>query len=416
MGTYENYLAAKQIYEAMGVDVEKALETLKNTRVSMHCWQGDDVSGFESEGPLTGGIQVTGDYPGKARNLKELQEDIRVAASLIPGKHKINLHAIYGDFSDGLVDRDAIEPKHFKVWVDMAKEMGWGLDFNPTFFSHPKSNDGTLSSADEETRKFWVNHGIACRKITEYFGKETGIVSVMNTWIPDGSKEVPVDMIGPRQRFKKSLDEMYAVQLDDTCMKDAIESKLFGIGAESYTVGSNEFCTAYAAQNNKVACFDIGHYHPTEVVYDKLPTMACFVDEALLHLSRPVRWDSDHVTNMNDDVLGVMHALVRNDLLDKTYIALDYFDGTINRVAAWVVGMRAAIKSLLFALLEPVETMRKAEEEGDYTTRLALREECKSLPFGAIWDYYCETSGVPVREQWIAIAKEYEKKCLAERA
>lgn len=413
--TYTNYLAAKEIYAAIGVDVDKAIETLKNTRISMHCWQGDDVTGFENAGPLTGGIQVTGNYPGKARNLEELQQDLDKALALIPGSHKLNLHAIYGDFAGRKVERDEIEPKHFDTWVDFAKKHNMGLDFNPTFFSHPKSDIATLSSADESIRKFWVDHGIACRKITEYFGKQLGIVSVMNTWIPDGSKEIPVDTLSPRQRLKKSLDEMYAVKLDDSAMRDAVESKVFGIGAESYTVGSNEFYCGYAAQTGKLVCFDMGHFHPDEVVSDKLPALACFTDEFLLHLSRPVRWDSDHVTNFNDAISSMMHMLVRTDLLKKTYIGLDYFDATINRVAAWVIGMRSASRALLHALLEPVEALKKAELEGDYTTRLAMLEELKAFPFGAVWDYYCETAGVPVRNAWLDEVKTYEKNVLSKR-
>lgn len=412
---YNNYLAAKEIYASIGVDVDAALEVLKKTRISMHCWQGDDVTGFENAGPLTGGIQVTGNYPGKARSLPELLRDIDKALSLIPGNHKLNLHAIYGDFGGKKVDRDQIEPKHFEAWVEFAKAHQAGLDFNPTFFSHPKSEIATLSSADESIRKFWVDHGIASRKITEYFGKELGIVSVMNTWIPDGSKELPIDPVGPRMRLKKSLDEMYAVKLNDAYMKDAVESKVFGIGLESYTVGSNEFYCGYAAKSGKLVCFDMGHFHPTENVSDKLPAMAPFVDEFLLHLSRPVRWDSDHVTNFNDEISNMMHVLVRNNLLDRTYIGLDYFDGTINRVAAWVVGMRSAQRALLHALLEPVEALKKAELEGDYTTRLAMVEELKAFPFGAVWDYFCETAGVPVRNSWIGEVKAYEKDVLANR-
>ena len=412
---YENYLAAKEIYASIGVDTDKAIEAIKKIPISMHCWQGDDVQGFESAGPLTGGIQVTGNYPGKARNIDELMADIEKSLSLIPGNHRLNLHAIYGDFGGKKVERDAILPEHFKAWVDFAKKNSIGLDFNPTYFSHPLSDVATLSSADEGIRKYWVDHGIACRKISEYFGKELNNAAVMNTWIPDGSKEVPVDTYGPRMRLKKSLDEMYAVDISSKYMKDAIESKLFGIGAESYTVGNNEFFVAYAAKNNKMVCFDMGHFHPTESVADKLPSMLCFSDEVLLHLSRPVRWDSDHVTNFNDDISAVMKCIVHNDIVNRTNIALDYFDATINRVAAWVVGMRAALRALMQALLEPTCEMRAFENSGDFTSRLAMNEELKSFPFGAVWDYYCEVSGVPVREQWLPIAKQYEKDVLSKR-
>lgn len=412
---YDNYQAAKEIYASIGVDTDKAIEAIKQIPISMHCWQGDDVQGFESAGPLTGGIQVTGNYPGKARNIDELMADIETALALIPGNHRLNLHAIYGDFKGKKVERDAILPEHFSSWVDFAKKNKIALDFNPTFFSHPKSDIATLSSADEGIRRYWVDHGIACRKISEYFGKELGVAAVMNTWIPDGSKEVPVDMYGPRMRFKKSLDEMYAVDISKKYMKDAVESKVFGIGAESYTVGSNEFCVGYAAQNDKIVCFDMGHFHPTEVVADKLPAMLCFNEEVLLHLSRPVRWDSDHVTNFNDEVSAVMKAIVRNDFLGRTNIALDYFDATINRVAAWVVGMRAALRALMQALLEPTDAMKGYESSFDYTSRLAMNEELKSYPFGAVWDYYCELSGVPVRAEWLGIAKKYEADVLSKR-
>ncbi|MGI5898608.1 MAG: L-rhamnose isomerase [Christensenellales bacterium] len=412
---HQNYLAAKELYASIGVDTDKAIETIKQIPISMHCWQGDDVQGFESAGPLTGGIQVTGNYPGKARNIDELMADIEKSLSLIPGKHRINLHAIYGDFGGKKVERDAILPQHFAAWVDFAKKNGVALDFNPTYFSHPLSDVATLSSADEGIRKYWVDHGIASRKISEYFGKELGEASVMNIWIPDGSKEVPVDMFGPRLRLKKSLDEIYAEDISKKYVKDAIESKLFGIGAESYTVGNNEFYVSYATKNNKMVCFDMGHFHPTEMVADKLPSALCFMDEVLLHLSRPVRWDSDHVTNFNDEVSAVMKCIVRADLVGRTNIALDYFDATINRVAAWVVGMRASLRALMHALLDPVTVLKEYENTGDFTSRLAMSEELKSFPFGAVWDYYCELSGVPVRGEWLPEAKRYEKEVLSKR-
>ena len=410
-----SYQDAKEIYAAIGVDTDAAIAALEQIPISMHCWQGDDVTGFENAGPLTGGIQVTGNYPGKAGTIDELKQDLAKAYSLIPGRHKLNLHAIYGDFGGKKVDRNEILPQHFATWVDFAKSQGIGLDFNPTYFSHPKSALATLSSADEGIRRFWVEHGIACRKIAESFGRELGTTSIMNTWIPDGSKEVPVDMAGPRLRLKKSLDEMYAEAIEPAYMKDAMESKLFGIGAESYTVGSNEFFVAYAAQNGKMVAFDTGHFHPTEVIADKLPAILCFCQETLLHLSRPVRWDSDHVTAWNDEVSAVMHAIVRGGFEKRVFIALDYFDATINRVAAWAIGMRSALAALLHALLEPVERLKNAEKQGDYTTRLALTEALKAYPFAAVWDYYCEKQGVPLRAAWLDEVRRYEREILSKR-
>ena len=412
----KNYEIAQEMYAKLGVDVDAALEKLAGIPLSMHCWQGDDVDGFENDGALTGGIQVTGNYPGKARNAEELRADIEKAFSLIPGKHKVNLHAIYAEFGGTPADRDQLEPKHFQNWVDWAKKLGIGLDFNGTFFSHPKSDSGfTLSSADEGIRQFWVEHGKRCRKIGEYFGKELGKTCVTNIWIPDGSKDITVDKFSPRMRLKKSLDEILAEKIDPKYNVDAVESKVFGIGSESYVVGSNEFYVAYAAQNHIAATFDSGHFHPTEVISSKFSAVFPFIDKMLLHVSRPVRWDSDHVVIFDDELQAIAQELVRNDFLDKTFIGLDYFDGSINRIAAWTIGMRNTLKALLFALLEPTDMLKKAELEGDYTTRLAMLEELKGYPYGAVWDYYCAKNNVPVKDAWLAEAKAYEVEVLSKR-
>ncbi len=412
----KNYEIAQEMYAKLGVDVDAALEKLASIPLSMHCWQGDDVAGFENDGALTGGIQVTGNYPGKARNAEELRADIEKTFSLIPGKHKVNLHAIYAEFGGTPADRDQLEPKHFQNWVDWAKELGIGLDFNGTFFSHPKSDSGfTLSSADEGVRQFWVEHGKRCRKIGEYFGKELGKTCVTNIWIPDGSKDITVDKFSPRLRLKKSLDEILAEKIDPKYNVDAVESKVFGIGSESYVVGSNEFYVAYAAQNHVAATFDSGHFHPTEVISSKFSAIFPFIDKMLLHVSRPVRWDSDHVVIFDDELQAIAQELVRNDFLDKTFIGLDYFDGSINRIAAWTIGMRNTLKALLFALLEPTDMLKKAELEGDYTTRLAMLEELKGYPYGAVWDYYCAKNNVPVKDAWLAEAKTYEAEVLSKR-
>ncbi len=412
----KNYEIAKEMYAKLGIDTDAVMEKLEQIPISMHCWQGDDVQGFENDGALTGGIQVTGNYPGKARNAEELRADIEKAFSLIPGKHKVNLHAIYAEFGGEKVDRDQLEPKHFKNWVEWAKKLGIGLDFNGTFFSHPKSDSGfTLSSADEDIRKFWVEHGKRCRKIGEYFGKELGKTCVTNIWIPDGSKDITVDKFSPRLRLKKSLDEILAEKIDPKYNVDAVESKVFGIGSESYVVGSNEFYVAYAAQNGIAATFDSGHFHPTEVISSKFTAIFPFIDKMLLHVSRPVRWDSDHVVIFDDELQAIAQELVRNDFLDKTFIGLDYFDGSINRIAAWTIGMRNTIKALLAAMLEPTEMLKKAELDGDYTTRLAMLEEMKGYPYGAVWDYYCAKHNVPVKEAWLAEAKAYETEVLSKR-
>lgn len=411
-----SYEEAKKLYAQHGIDVEQALEKLAQIKVSMHCWQGDDVRGFlNRDQDLTGGISVTGNYPGAARTAAELRADLEKAFTLIPGKHKVNLHAIYAD-TDETVELDRIEPKHFETWVKWAKEQGLGLDFNPTCFSHEKSKDGfTLSHPDPAIRQFWIDHCKASRKIGAYFGEQLGQTCVTNVWIPDGFKDIPADRLTPRQRLKSALDEVFAEELNPAYNLDAVESKLFGIGSEAYVVGSHEFYMGYGLQNNKLICLDAGHFHPTEVISNKLSSLSLFADGILLHVSRPMRWDSDHVVILDDELLDIAKELVYGDLLGKTHIGLDFFDGSINRVAAWVIGTRNTIKALLRAMLTPVETLRQAELEGDYTTRLALSEEFKSYPFGAVWDYYCAKSGVPVREQWLAEVKSYEREVLLKR-
>lgn len=411
-----NYQAAKELYAAHGIDVDQALRALESIKVSMHCWQGDDVRGFLfRDQALSGGISVTGNYPGAARTPDELRADLEKAYSLIPGKHKLNLHAIYAD-TEEKVDLDEIEPKHFQSWVDWAKAQGLGLDFNPTCFSHDKSADGfTLSHTDEEIRNFWIEHCKRSRKIGAYFGEQLGQTCVTNVWVPDGFKDNPVDRKAPRERLKSALDEVFAEELNPAYNLDAVESKLFGLGSEAYVVGSHEFYMGYGITNNKLICLDAGHFHPTENISNKLSSLGLFADGILLHVSRPMRWDSDHVVIMDDELLEIARELVRGDLLKKTHIGLDFFDASINRVAAWVIGTRNTIKAVLRAMLEPVEALKKAEVAGDYTTRLALTEEFKSYPFGAVWDYYCEKSGVPVREEWLADVKKYEDDVLLKR-
>lgn len=416
MKTLEGYKYAKAKYANIGVDTDAVLERLKNIKISMQCWQGDDVLGFLFKGiSLSGGIQTTGNYPGKATTPEELRADIDKAFSMIPGKHKLSLHAIYAD-TDENVDLDELEPKHFEKWVKWAKENGYGLDFNPTCFSHPMADSGfTISSADENVRNFWIRHCKASRKIAEYFGKELGQTCCTNFWFPDGYKDTPVDREAPRRRMMTALDEVFEEKIDEKYNLDGIESKVFGIGAESYTVGSNEFCVAYATSRNKMVTLDAGHYHPTEVISDKIPTVLLFTNDLLLHVSRPVRWDSDHVIVLDDELCSIAQSIVRNDLLERTHIGLDFFDASINRVAAWVIGMRNMQKALLKAMLEPTAELMKIELEGDYTSRLALVEEYKSYPFGAVWDYFCELNGVPVGEDWLKEVKLYEKDVLLNR-
>jgi L-rhamnose isomerase len=412
----ERYEMSKQIYGKLGVDTDKALETLKGISISMHCWQGDDVTGFDNDGPLSGGIQTTGSYPGKARTPEELMADIDMVLSLVPGKHKINLHANYAIFEKGeFADRDKLEPKHFAKWVEFAKKRGLGLDFNPTFFSHPKAGQFTLSSPDEEIRKFWIDHGKACIRISEYFASELGQPCVMNIWIPDGYKDIPADRLSPRARFKDSLDQILSIDYDKNKVIVALESKVFGIGVESYTVGSSEFCINYAAKNGILSLMDNGHYHPTEMVSDKISSMLLFADKIALHVTRPVRWDSDHVVLFDDETREIAKEVIRNDALDRVILALDFFDASINRVAAWTIGMRNLQKSLLYALLTPNDKLKKLQNEGKFTELLMQQEELKSYPFGDIWDYFCEVNNVPVKEEWYATVSLYEEEVLLKR-
>ncbi|MGL6537725.1 L-rhamnose isomerase [Aeromonas hydrophila] len=410
------FALAKQQYAALGVDVDQALTTLATIPVSMHCWQGDDVGGFEADaGALTGGIQATGNYPGKARDAIELRRDLDLAMSLIPGAKRLNMHAIYLE-AESPVARDKIEPKHFANWVRWAKERGVGLDFNPSCFSHPLSADGmTLSHPDPEIRRFWIDHCKASRRISASFGQALGTPSVMNIWIPDGMKDLPADRLGPRQRLMAALDEVLAERIDEAHHIDAVESKLFGIGAESYTVGSNEFYLGYAGSRDIALCLDAGHFHPTEVISDKISAASLFVRHLLLHVSRPVRWDSDHVVLLDDETQAIANEIIRNELLERVHIGLDFFDASINRIAAWVIGTRNMKKALLRALLEPIEMLRQAECKGDYSTRLALMEETRSLPWQAVWDYACAREGVAVGVDWLDAVKEYEVQELLTR-
>lgn len=410
------YEMARQRYAELGVDADKARERLSKIAISLHCWQGDDVGGFENpETGLDGGIAVTGSYPGKARTPDELRADLDKTLSLIPGKHRLNLHAIYLD-TDRKVERNAIEPEHFTSWVQWARANGLGMDFNGTYFSHPKADTGfTLSSADEGIRQFWIEHGICCRKIGAYMGKELGTPCVTNVWIPDGFKDIPIDRLAPRRRLADSLDKIFAEKFAPNVHLDAVESKLFGIGAESCTIGSHEFYLGYAMSRKTLLCLDAGHYHPTEVISEKISSVLMFVPELLLHVSRPVRWDSDHVVILSDELRAIAQELVRNDFLDKVHIGLDFFDASINRIAAWVIGTRCMIKALLLALLEPTDKLRRAEADGDFTSRLALLEETKTLPFGAVWDYCCLKADVPVGEAWLAETKAYERNVLSKR-
>ena len=407
-GAYE---AARQRYAELGVDTNKAMERLSKIAISLHCWQGDDVTGFEStEGLSGGGIMATGAYPGKARTADELREDLEKAMSLIPGKHRLNLHAIYAETA-GKVERNKLTVEHFSAWIDWAKANGLGMDFNSTFFSHPKAQSGfTLASADRAIRKFWVEHGIACRKIGAAMGKELGTPCVTNVWIPDGYKDIPVDRKGPRQRLRKSLDEIFAEKMDRSCLLDSVESKLFGIGSESYVVGSHEFYLGYAIRNNVLLCLDMGHFHPTEVVSDKISSVLTFLDEILLHVSRGVRWDSDHVVILSDELRCLAEEIVRGDYLQRVHIGLDFFDASINRVAAWVIGTRCMLKALLIALLEPTDKLRQMEEAGDFTARLAMLEELKTLPFGEVWEHYCIKEAVPAGADWLKEVRDYEAK------
>ena len=415
----EAYQLAKERYAALGVDTDAALEQLKQIPISIHCWQGDDVGGFEiaAEGTDGGGIMATGNYPGRARTPEELRGDLDEALSLIPGTHRLNLHACYLESGGKFVDRDSIKPEHFKNWVEWAKAKGMGMDFNPTFFAHSKADSGfTLSSNDDEIRNFWIEHGKACRKISEYMGKELGSPSVMNIWIPDGFKDTPIDRNGARARLKASLDEMCAEKLNSKYHLDAVECKLFGLGSESCVIGSHEFYMGYAVKNNLLLCLDTGHFHPTEVVSDKISSALQFVDEILLHVSRPVRWDSDHVVTYNEELLNIAQEIIRNKFQDRVHIGLDFFDASINRIAAWVIGSRNMLKALCAALLEPSEQLKAMENKGDYTSRLAILEEQKFLPVSAVWDYYCAKQNVPVGLDWLNEVEEYEKNILSKRS
>ncbi|MCE5278830.1 MAG: L-rhamnose isomerase [Planctomycetaceae bacterium] len=410
------FAVAKDRYAAMGVDVEAALDTLATIPVSLHCWQGDDVGGFENTGAaLDGGLAATGNYPGKARTPEQLRSDLEQAMSLIPGPCRLNLHALYAETGGKKVDRNALAPEHFKGWIDWAKRRKIGMDFNPSFFSHPKAADGfTLAHPDKGIRQFWIEHGIACRQIGAAAGKALGRPCVTNVWIPDGYKDIPVDRLAPRRRLRESLDAVFAEDLSPHNL-DAVESKLFGIGSESYVVGSHEFYMGYAAARGKLLCLDSGHFHPTETIADKLSSVLQFVPGVLLHVSRGVRWDSDHVVIVSDELTATAQELVRGNWLDRVHIGLDYFDASINRVAAWAIGARSMFKALLAALLEPIADLRKAENAGDFTTRLALLEECKTLPLGSIWDYWCASRNVPTWPGWITKVKKYERTVLAKR-
>ena len=419
MTTKERYESAKARYAKVGVDTDKAIQVLKNVTISLHCWQGDDVKGFDQDGPLTGCIQTTGNYPGKAMTPEELMADMEKVMSLAPGKKKINIHASYAIFEDGQwVDRDQLEPKHFKKWVDFAKAKGVGIDFNPTFFSSPKVKDGlTLSSPDEETRKFWIRHGKACIRISQYFAEETGIPCVMNIWTGDGYKDIPGDRLGPRMRYKESIEEILSEPYDFNLVKPCVESKVFGIGVESYTAGSAEFTLSFAAEHKDkcLPLMDNGHYHPTEVVSDKISSLLCFFPEIALHVTRPVRWDSDHVVLFDDETREIAKEIVRNDALDRVYIALDYFDASINRISAWTTGLRNMSKSLLFALLQPNAQLKELQDTNNLTKLMTVQEEMKTFPFGDVWDYFCESCDTPVGFDWFTEVEKYEKEVLSSR-
>lgn len=415
MTNKERYESAKEMYKGIGIDTDAAIAKLKNIPVSLHCWQGDDVTGFDHEGPLTGGIQTTGNYPGKARTPQELMDDMDQAIRLMPGKKKLNLHACYAIFEKGeYADRDKLEPKHFAKWVEFARERNMGIDFNPTFFSHGKVKDGlTLSSPDEATRKFWIDHGKACIRISEYFARETGVPCVMNIWIGDGYKDVPADRMGPRMRYKDSIEQILSEPYDRNLVKPCVESKVFGIGVESYTVGSGEFTLSFAATHEGcLPLMDNGHYHPTEVVSDKIPALLCYYPEIALHITRPVRWDSDHVVLFDDETREMAKEIVRCEGLDRVYMALDYFDASINRVAAWTVGFRSWQKALLSALCTPNEALRGLQEENRLTELMIMQEELKTYPLGDVWAEYCRQCGVPVDKSWFEYIEKYEAEVL----
>lgn len=408
------YESAKKLYAGIGIDTDDAIEKLSGITVSVHCWQGDDVGGFDGDDALSGGIQTTGNYPGKARNPEELMADIDKAFSLIPGKKKLNLHACYAIFDGNRADRDALKPEHFSKWVEFAKARNIGIDFNPTFFSHPMVKDGlTLSSPDEEVRRFWVEHGKRCVELSDFFAKETGYPCVMNIWIPDGYKDIPADRLSPRLRFKKSLDEILETPYDKKNVYITLESKVFGIGLESYTVGSAEFCLSYSIQKGITPLMDNGHYHPTELVSDKIPSMLAFSDKIALHITRGVRWDSDHVVLLDDETKEIAKEIVRNDALDRVFIATDYFDASINRISAWVTGVRNVQKALLFALLQPSKKMQELQDNADFTELMILSEEMKTMPMGDVWAEFLERQGT--ESCYLNSIKEYEEKVLVNR-
>lgn len=407
------YAYAKERFAAIGVDTDAAIAKMNDIHLSLHCWQADDVAGFENSGSLSGGIQATGNYPGKARNIDELRADIAKVKTLLPGTHRLNLHEIYGDFGSEKVDRDQVEPRHFESWIQWAQENGMKLDFNSTSFSHPKSGSLSLSNPDKGIRDFWIEHTKRCRAVAEEMGKRQGDPCIMNLWIHDGSKDITVNRMLYRSLLKDSLDDIFTQKYDN--MKDCLESKVFGIGLESYTVGSCDFYTAYAARHNKIVTLDTGHFHPTESVADKVSSLLLFVPELMLHVSRPVRWDSDHVTIMNDDTLDLCREIVRCNAIDRVHIGLDYFDASINRIGAYIIGARATQKCVLMALLEPIESLRKFEAADKGFERLAMLEELKSMPWGAVWDMYCLRSGVPVGEDYIADIERYEAEITSKR-
>ncbi len=410
------FALARERYEAIGVNIELALERLKSVAISVNCWQGDDVQGFEGTGSELGsGLAVTGNYPGRARTADELRADLEKAYSLIPGKHRLNLHASYGEFNER-VDRDGVEVQHFRGWMEWANQRGIGLDFNPTYFAHPLASDGfTLAHSDPSIRQFWIDHGVACRKIAAAMGEAQGSPCINNVWVPDGYKDSPVHRKGPRERLAQSLDAVFADPMNSAYLLDAVECKLFGIGSESYVVGSHEFYLGYAISRKSVLCLDAGHFHPTEVISDKISAVLMYVPELLLHVSRGVRWDSDHVVTLTDELQAIMQEIVRGEFLERVHIGLDFFDASINRVAAWTIGTRNVLKSLLMALLEPGKQLRQYESDRDFTGRLALLEELKSMPFGAVWDYYCQLSDVPVGADWLVEVKNYEQNFLTKR-
>lgn len=418
MTNSEKYQYAKEAYEEIGVDTDKAIGTLKEIPVSLHCWQGDDVTGFDHEGPLTGGIQTTGNYPGRARTPEELMADMDKALSLMPGRKKLNLHASYAVFEKGEhADRDKLEPEHFEKWVAFAKERSMGLDFNPTFFSHDKIKDGlTLSSPDEETRKFWIEHGKACIRISEYFARETGMPCVMNIWTGDGMKDIPADRLGPRMRYKDSIEQILSEPFDKKLVKPCVESKVFGIGVESYTAGSGEFALSFAATHEGcLPLMDNGHYHPTEVVSDKIPALLCFFPEIALHITRPVRWDSDHVVLFDDETREMAKEIVRNHGLSRVHMALDYFDAGINRISAWVVGFRSWQKALLSALCTLNQMLKQLQDSNRLTELMVMQEELKTYPFGEVWKEYLRRCGLEDESIWFEHVREYEEQVLLKR-